>query len=85
MHACAAGQREPGSCGQTADQPGQRVEVVGAVDPQIVAARDLDLDRACCGPGTAGASWIFVPGPIERLNRQESAAIAGAPEPASGM
>jgi hypothetical protein len=85
MHACAAGPREPGSCGQAADQPGQRVGVVAADDPQIVAARDLDLDRASRGPGTAGPSWIFVPGPIEHLDRQESAAIAGAPEPASGV
>jgi hypothetical protein len=40
-----------------------------------VAARDLDLDRACCGPGIVGPSWIFVPEPIEYLGRQEAGGI----------
>jgi hypothetical protein len=43
-----------------------------------VAARDLDLDSACCGNGIGGASWIFVPGPIEYLGRQEAGGIRRA-------
>jgi hypothetical protein len=55
--------------------PDRRVGVVDAADPQTAAACDVDLDRACCGIEIGGPSWIFVPGQIEYLDRQETDGI----------
>lgn len=59
---------KPGAV-QTSDEPGQCFGIVGTDDPQLMTARNVDLNRAVpgCGIGRKRRGWVFSPRPVNKL------------------